>query len=352
MKRVLVVGASGWGNVGDDLIAVRIAEWLKPLGMKVVVAGGPIGQVPLPQGAEYVSSSGSTLSRVRLVYEIVRSRHVIIGGGGLLDDRSPTFYRPFARISRFARLIGRRYSLVSVGVGPIRNAGTAGDYQKIVDGASSVSVRDPESKNRLQSCGVRQHVDVVSDPALWATVTDNNRSSASFDLAINLRCWADSDGRRSDNFRRGTREIVDEVAEAVNTVFGPESSVVLVSMSKLEGDNDSTVLELLAEKLESKVDKVYSCQLSEVESAVQSSRHVLSMRLHLALMGVSYGKSVAGISYDAKISQQGRIWDFPVVDLDENYCSATIADALARSVNCVDREGFARSSMAPTCYLF
>lgn len=332
MKRVFLVGASGWGNVGDDLIAVRIVDWLKKNGAEVVVSGGNRFPVPLPDGTRFICADGSVESRLRMIWSIVRSSHIVIGGGGLLDDRSPSFYRPFFRVARIAKAAGRPYSFVAVGVGPVRNESTREDYLQIVRHAAAVSVRDIESRDRLRKCGVDREIEVVSDPALWRRSAPNASPTDRFDLTINLRCWADRDGRRSEGLQGGLERITREVADCVNRLHGPGSRIALVSMSELDGDQDSAALEVLSGQLVGEVSKIYSCDMNEIDQVVNESRSVLSMRLHLCLIATSQGKPVVGIGYDPKIGQQGQVHGFSTVDLDGDFSAGKMEIALTRSL--------------------
>ena len=84
--RVLIVGAAGWNNAGDDLIALRISDWARR-SRKVRFLGGE--DIPHSSREQVV---GSTLGRLKAAKEILLANVVIIGGGGLLDDRYPTFF--------------------------------------------------------------------------------------------------------------------------------------------------------------------------------------------------------------------------------------------------------------------
>ncbi len=281
-------------------------------------------------------ADGTIRARIRLIAAIMSADYILIGGGGLLDDRSPSFFRPYARVAQLARVLRKPYSLVAVGVGPIRHATTAQQYRKIADGARAVLVRDSESAERLRECGVTRAVDVVSDPALWRSVQRAGEIPR-FDAAVNLRCWEDREGRITGLFRGGLEGIVNEVAEALNQVYSADSSIALVSMSCLDGDDDSVALDLLDAKLDAITSKFYDCSLESVESVVSSSRQVISMRLHLCLIGVASGKPVVGIGYDPKIAQQGGIYGFRVVELDGSFSSHRVSGAITEPFDSFDQ---------------
>lgn len=329
MSKVLVAGGAGWGNVGDDLIAHRIVRRLLEAGDNVTVAGGP-KVVDFPAGVRQVTMSGSLRNRANLVWTIARSDQVVIGGGGLFDDRIPNFYRPFARIAQFAKILRKPYDIVGVGVGPIRRDGTATAYRRAFDGARGASVRDTASFKRVIDTGTRIAPEVEDDPALWPTEVNHDRANR-FDLVVNLRNW--ELGECSEDLPvKNTDDIVSAVATAINARYGTEGRVCLVSMSTLDGDDDATALDKLAAKINCQTTKVYSGRLGEVEDAIAGASAALSMRLHLALLATAYGVPVAAIAYDVKVSQQGEMHGFSTKALTSEFDASSVTELLGEVV--------------------
>ena len=108
--RILLAGAAGWNNVGDDLIAMAICDWASDERSFITVAGGDfIAGVPL--NAQATIAMGAAIgSRMKLLFEIWKADVVVVGGGGLLDDRIENFYRPFGRIAQACRLLRTSYA--------------------------------------------------------------------------------------------------------------------------------------------------------------------------------------------------------------------------------------------------
>lgn len=325
-RSVLIVGGAGWRNVGDDLIADRLIRRAMTAGHPVVVAGGPSRLPWLPAGVRQVALSGGTLDRVRLLGEIARAREVWIGGGGLFDDRHPAFYRPFYRVARAARLLRTPFRVTAVGVGPIRREGTAGAYRWVFEHAASATVRDEASRERIRSTESRRLPEVVSDPALWQPGAGTLEPVSRHDLLVNLRKWEYGDRTELPATTR-TEAVVDAVAEALNQMYPPTATIGLVSMSAWPGDDDAGPLEALACRLRAQVSRYYGCDMAEVERLTAGAERVLSMRLHLCLLGVAHGVPTAAIAYDPKVEQQGRMHGFASVPLD-GVSSASITDAL------------------------
>lgn len=326
LAKVLIVGGAGWGNVGDDLIAHRIVNRVLEGGNEATVAGGP-NMANFPAGVRKVSMSGSRLDRLRLVWEIARSTQVVIGGGGLFDDRVPNFYRPFARVAQLSSALRKPYVVKSVGVGPIRRQGTADAYRRVFDRATSASVRDVASRQRVLDAGARTAPDIEDDPALWPIRISRERSHQ-FDLVVNLRNWELGE-RSEERPTKSTDDIVSAVATAINSRYGPHGRVCLVSMSTLDGDNDATALDKLAARIACHTTRVYSGRVDDVEDAIAGARAVLSMRLHLALLAKVYDVPVAAVAYDVKVSQQGERHGFPAAALTSEFDANAVVRLLS-----------------------
>ena len=64
--------------------------------------GGASRPNGLPAVVEHVRLTGSWRARLAVIRQVLLADEVHIGGGGLLSDRVPDFYRPFYRVARAA----------------------------------------------------------------------------------------------------------------------------------------------------------------------------------------------------------------------------------------------------------
>lgn len=325
-RRILIIGGSGWGNVGDDLIARSLIEWVHKSGRGHRLAGGPY-----PSGlGPSIKLSGRVVDRVRLAMAVFSAKHVVIGGGGLLDDRAPGFFRPFIRAANLARVFRRPYSFVGIGVGPVLRDGTASCYAHVVSGAKSVYVRDAASAERLRAVGVTREIKVVPDPVLWRP---GKPASTRIDLVVNLRTWRTPTRPVPGFDGPEDREIAKIVASAINEVFPSESTVTLVGMCVGPGelDNDEIALEGLRPMLNQRVSTLYGGTPAEIEATIAAASCVLSMRLHACLVGVSSGVHVVGLAYDAKLAAQGTACGFGTVSLESGAFDVAAVAARLRT---------------------
>jgi polysaccharide pyruvyl transferase WcaK-like protein len=322
LRQILVVGAAGWQNAGDDLLAEELRDYVENNGFQARVVGGPA--VRAIDEANGLSLGGSLRERFALVRAIGRSRGVLIGGGGLLDDRRSRFYRPFTRVAAVARLLGVPYAFVGIGVGPIRSGGAARSYRWAVRGARATLVRDQESANRLIAVGcAAEDVRVVGDPVTWRAVAPSTHPT--YEWAINLRDWAPSQSDKG--FAFDARRVTDNIARHLLEVLDDDDRVVLVSMSELRGDDDRIALERLRVAAGHPDWQIVS-GVRAASRALEDSRNVLSMRLHGCLIAARSGARVLGLAYEPKVVQQARRVGFASLSVEDAADSPSLDVAL------------------------
>ncbi len=116
-ERVLLTGAYGHGNLGDDLLSILAADELRRVGINVAIAAGSASRVPadFPQ------------SRHVLMRELGPGTRLLLAGGGLFNDAWASDYsRYFASLAVAARVRGASAAAIGLGIeSPRRRVGHA-----------------------------------------------------------------------------------------------------------------------------------------------------------------------------------------------------------------------------------
>lgn len=302
-----LVNGSGWTNVGDDVLAFAISTALRTIDpeAQITVAGGPFAPRLLREGpvsAFIPLGSGRASDRLRFVSALARSAQVIVGGGGLLNDRLPRFYRPFTRTVRLAHALRRPVLLYGVGVHPPRTERFERELRALGRSAVSITVRDELSREILGAYGV--DAEVVLDPAFaidWPVIAtpDGALRSAGRRLVVNLRPWwhlSEIPGR--DPARHA--ELVESVAAAIEW-FGPDE-VTLLGLSSY-GDDDRVPLAALGQRLAGlcPVSLRTPATVLELAETYAFAAGSIVMRLHAAIFGVVSHTPTVAIAYDGKV---------------------------------------------------
>lgn len=163
--RVFLAGYYGFGNLGDELILVRMLEKIRLNESKTVVV--------LLSGSHRMDPSPGVIkcSRrnvLKLVYQLSRSERFILGGGGLLQDRTSLRSLAYYTVLVFlARMAGCKIEGYALGVEPLRSLSCF--LVRAAFGADSVavSVRDEFSRTNLSNAGIGHgKINIVPDPVL------------------------------------------------------------------------------------------------------------------------------------------------------------------------------------------
>ncbi|QKS20056.1 polysaccharide pyruvyl transferase family protein [Curtobacterium sp. Csp1] len=329
----MIVGAAGWQNAGDDLLAEELRDYVADNGHRARLVGGP--KVRAIDKANGLEMGGSIRERFALVRAIARSRGVLIGGGGLLDDRRALFYRPFTRAAAVARVLRVPYAFVGVGVGPIRSARTARNYRCAVRGARRTLVRDQESAERLIEIGcAAADIEVVGDPVTWRAIKSSSRRT--YEWAVNLREWEPPS--RDEGFMFDAERVTENIARCLAEVVDENDRVVLVSMSELKGDDDRVALERLRVAAGHPEWPIVS-GLDVASRTLEDSRNVLSMRLHGCLIAARSGARVLGLAYEPKVTQQARRVGFVSLSVEDAAQAVSLREAIASMTEAQDSAG-------------
>ncbi len=175
-QRVLVVGAAGFTNLGDDaILAVMLAELRQALPEATfVVAGGPDERL-----AEAVVEAIAVRDTRAVDAAISEADLVIVGGGGFIYDYDgilsgydflrgdATFMYPYYRAALCASVRDVPLYFYAIGVDSLVTRVGRALTRDILSLASAITVRDRISLLELRRAGVRcDTIEVTADPAV------------------------------------------------------------------------------------------------------------------------------------------------------------------------------------------
>lgn len=185
--RLLLIGAYGMTNLGDDaILAAMLAELRAALpGASFAVVAQDLGALPVAADITPVPFEDRAIREALPAADLL-----IIGGGGLLfdfrirasddefrSDRATNFY-PHYRAAFLARDLGIPIVLYAVGVGPLVGAAARELTRQVCDLAAAVTVRDSLSRLELAQLGVpAAKIAVTADPTMRLPVPEARRAA-------------------------------------------------------------------------------------------------------------------------------------------------------------------------------
>lgn len=325
---VLISGFYGAGNAGDEAILASLVGLLRERGYADITV---LSIRPEETARRYGVTSiyrGWRRAWVAKARAFLRAGIFISGGGGLLQDTTPTFLLRgpvpyYLLIAAWARLSGCWVLFLGQGVGPLRGRWVRWLTRWIANHADVITVRDAASLDLLAELGVsRPHRRLLADFVFAGPPADPMRAAevarqegltpGAYRVVVSVRRWP------------GDEQFYPELAAFIRRILAsrPDAEVVLVPM---EGELDRVASERLvswvvggggggaagdlrdrlpAPGLLSRLRVLGThWQPADLEALVASARLAVGMRLHFLLFAARAGVPVLALNYDPKVAQ-------------------------------------------------
>lgn len=299
---VLICGAYGNGNVGDETILEAILQQMRRHDPDMPIC--VMSKRPRQTCRRNLVSSVYTFDFLKTRREMKKARLFISGGGSLIQDatstRSLLFY---LHAIRSAHRHGCKVMMYGCGIGPVSRKANRRRAARIIDNnVDLISLRDPDSRRELERLGVsRPLIQVTADPALLQAIPDE-KEQAYRELCkqaglkpegryclFALRPWG-SVGRKLQVFAHAAAYAYERYG--LTPVF-----------FQLEPGKDREITLATAELV--RCPKVVLPAISDgavICALMRDMKLVISMRLHALIFAAGQGTPVVGISYDPKVS--------------------------------------------------
>ncbi|UCH34632.1 MAG: polysaccharide pyruvyl transferase family protein [Armatimonadota bacterium] len=324
VTRVLICGAAGYGNLGDDAILEGMLVQLRRVieAEFMVVGGGGLSQSAARLGFEPLRHDDQ---RAWLA-AIERADLVLIGGGGLLYDstfvprlenllapRSDWLYQS-AKIVAAARTAGRPVALYGIGVGPLLTDAGRQAARFTADCAEWTTTRDEHSTELLGDLGVpRARVRTACDPAMFLPSSPSTVGAECLDrcgLAGKPRPWIGFNARpwytfpRSEAAEDRRRQLLDALAQTASAIARRTGGTLILIPLQTIGEDDRAVLPDIAQGLDNRERAVLfepSPEPAVTQAAISELDLLVGMRLHSLIFAANAGTPFIALSYDPKV---------------------------------------------------
>lgn len=270
-RRVAVSGYYGFGNTGDEAIALAITREVKKRGMTPLL----LSNTPQASAQTFGSEAAARMQPASLLFALARSRVLLSGGGGLLQDKtSARTLSYYLGVIRLARLMGKRVVVFNQSVGPLSPEG--GRRVAAALAGLRIIVRDGASLETLEALGLRG--ELGGDPALLLTPTP--------DLPRDLQ-----------NVIIAPRGDVTGALEPLQQVTAQlrEAGRHVTALSFMPDHDDAAAYALGANHVISTRDPQTALD------AIARSGYVIGVRLHAVILAAAAGTPFSGVAYDPKV---------------------------------------------------
>lgn len=327
---VIICGAYGYGNAGDDAILKSIIQSVRQLDryMPITVLAKNTESIK----KRYRVDSIYTLSVLRILFAMRKSTLYINGGGTLIQNATSQrslWYYLFTL--RAAKMLGNKVDMYGCGIGPVQGKRNIGLVKKVLNrSVDTITLREPDSVAELQSYGVKEpDIRLCSDPALALTPASDldaegylKKHGLSPDgkyLCLMLRTWYGFDVK-AEAFAR--------CAEYAYKTYGLTPVFLSLNITY-----DTKAAKQVTAHLHCPY--VILDDGAEPElliSVLARMTAVISLRLHGLILSSLSGIPMVGVSYDPKIGSFLRYLDgSDCIDL-HNVTEENLIEALRQAM--------------------
>ena len=322
---VIICGAYGHGNAGDDAILKSIIQSVQKLDRHVPIT--VLAKNTLSIKKRYRVDSIYTLNVPKMLLAMRKSTLYINGGGTLIQNATShrsLWYYLFTL--RAAKLLGNKVDMYGCGIGPVIGKRDIGLVKKVLErSVDIITTREEDSMGELQSFGVKQpEILLSSDPALAL-----GRCSAQ-DTEVYLKNHGLTPGKKYLCFMLrtwyGFAEKAKAFAECANYAYEKYGLTPVFLSLNVYHDTKAAkqVIEYLSCPYHILDD---STEPEMLISALSYMEIVVSMRLHGLILSSLSGVPLVGVSYDPKIGSFLKYLEYGTcLDLDDVTAEDLIAD--------------------------
>lgn len=291
--RAVVSGYYGYGNLGDDAIAMAISRQMEEMERPVELT--VLSRHPKQTASQYGLRAVGRFRPLKVRKTLKNSDVLISGGGSLLQDKTSTrslMYYLF--VIRQAKRLDKPVFLYANGIGPLNKEGNRRKVKKWAQQCDVITLRDADSLQELRKLGItRQDIVITGDPAFIlkpgsGSLSDFGVPEGSHVIGVSLR-----------NVPQAEHCVREFAALCDRLVREQGKTIVLLVMQEAE---DEAISRQVQEQMKEKSYLVKTPGKPETMLAlIGQMEAVAAMRLHTIIFAAGANVPVVGCVYDPKV---------------------------------------------------
>lgn len=299
-RGVLICGAYGRGNAGDDAILEAIVAEMRQLDADMPIY--VLSRTPKKTEIKYRVSSVHTFNVPGFLRIMRKTKLYISGGGSLIQDVTSTRSLMYYLSSiRWAKKLGNRVLMYGCGIGPVNSSKNRKKASKTINKyVDAVTLREKSSLDELVSMGVtKPEILLSADPAL--TLSPADKSAIDSYLITN---GIDPSGRFICFALRPWPGFDQKIAAfAAAADYAYEKYGLTPLLLPVEPNRDEAVALQVLETMNAP-GKLLPCPNngSLIIGLMGRMEASVSMRLHALIFAAGASTPLAGVVYDPKVS--------------------------------------------------
>ncbi|MEK5214768.1 MULTISPECIES: polysaccharide pyruvyl transferase family protein [Psychrobacillus] len=229
---------------------------------------------------------------------------LVIGGGGILMDFYKREAQLFGTYALMAKNMSVPYVVYGCGAGPIHTSMGKWSLRFMCRFADSISVRDPQSKQLLESIGVKRPITIIGDPAFTLKPTSTSKTYNSTPTKIgvsavpffNSNYWPQGSESKYKAYINAMAKNLDKLAEAHDVEF-------TFFATKFPQDVDATKHIKNSMKYKEHVQIIdKNLMPQEILEITNLQDVVIGTRLHSLILATATATPIIAVSYHKKVN--------------------------------------------------
>lgn len=297
---ILICGAYGLGNIGDEAILSAILREMEEIAPGAAIT--VLSRSPRETAQRHHVQAIHSFDLFRVWKAMEEAKLYVNGGGTLIQNvtsrRSLHYY---LHTLRWAKERGCKVLMYGCGIGPVRGERDVEMTRRYLDQyVDAITLREPDSMEELKKMGVTApSIQLAADPALTLSPAPQEQVDALFTQAgipadgkyicFALRKW------------RGFEDKAPLFGKAAQYAY--ETYGLTPIFAAVENRQDPEAARMAARDLS--VPHYFlddPGNVNNIIGALARMKVVVSMRLHALIFAAGQGVPLAGVVYDPKVS--------------------------------------------------
>lgn len=326
MKKLLLAGYFGCGNLGDDAMMLGLMQGLQGEPVQVTALSGN----PFETNRLYGVSAIPRKDVAQVKAAIAECDALVFAGGSIFQDvtslRSVAYY---SGLSKWAKAGRKKVIMLSQGVGPLNRILGKSMASKAFGMADLVSVRDQASAVALKSLGYRGEPRLTGDLAFLLPKPALDPNVQSFQVG-EMR----SVGLAPRPYGKGD-QVVRVFGELARLLYRSNSMPVLIEMDQTE---DGPLIDAISKTQGGKIPSLRKLGTPmQLQQRLARVDGVIAMRLHAGILSVTVGVPPYMVSYDPKVNAFANALGLPSPPSIKDASAERIFEGFQESMRDKDR---------------
>lgn len=298
-ESIMICGAYGRGNAGDDAILEAIVQEMRALDPDRTIC--VMSRRPRETRLVYRTDSIYTFNIFRVLRRFRRTALFINGGGSLMQDVTSTrslWY--YCYTLRAAKRRGCKVLMYGCGIGPVNRRANRNMAARAIDqSVDRITLRDDTSREELRRMGVtRPDIRVSADPTIILSPAPREVVNLALEgegidpngkyIGFGLRNW------------KGLDAVLPEIAASANYAYQKHGLTPV--FVPIEYPSDLLPAERVSALLNCPWHAVRRrYPMETIIGILARMKTVVGIRLHALMFSAGQGVPVVGLSYDIKV---------------------------------------------------